>query len=141
MIRIGALPFFLAGLGFVMSGNAQTLTIIETASTNRAETRVTVPADANSMAKVSGISSGSVRYDAQERKRLWKAVSDAGPLESLPVSHCMKSASFGSSLFVEVDGRRSPDLSCQNQEDARTAALRTEAHRVLQAAAAQQRKP
>ncbi len=63
-----------------------------------------------------------------------KAVDAAGRLHELPANHCMKSASFGSSLFVSRGNDRSPDLSCPEQSDPRTAALKQKAEDVLQAA-------
>ncbi len=117
------------------------MTVIETASTNRPETRVTIGRQAKAMVRVSGTRSSTIPLGTEERKRIWKAVSDAEPLENLPVSHCMKSASFGSSLFVEIDGQRSPDLSCANQADPRAAALHAEARGILQAVAAKEKAP
>ena len=64
----------------------------------------------------------------------------AGPLNELPVKHCMKSVSFGKSLFIEYNGVRSPDLSCQ-QTDTRAAALKKDATDVLNAAKSNSAKP
>jgi hypothetical protein len=58
----------------------------------------------------------------------------AGSLNALPANHCMKSASFGSSLYVEYHGVRSPDLSCPEQVDPRTKALKSDAGKILRAA-------
>ena len=57
----------------------------------------------------------------------------AGPLSALPARHCMKSASFGSRLFIEFNGERSPDLSCPGQQDPRSDALQKDAQQILQA--------
>jgi hypothetical protein len=46
----------------------------------------------------------------------------------------MKSVSFGSSLYVEFNGLRSPDLSCEGQQDARAEALQKSAREMLRAA-------
>jgi hypothetical protein len=59
----------------------------------------------------------------------------AGPLNKLPVPHCMKSVSFGTSLFIEYKGARSPDLSCP-QPDPRMAALKKDAMEIMNAAKA-----
>ena len=93
------------------------------------------------MVQTGGGGRSVLRIGNQQRKRLQEAALKAGPLASLPASHCMKSASFGSSLFVEVDGQRSPDLSCANQRDSPTAALAAEARQVTQAAEAQRTRP
>jgi hypothetical protein len=58
----------------------------------------------------------------------------AGPLDKLPANHCMKSASFGSRLYLEFNGVRSPDLSCPVQADSRTANLKKQASDILKAA-------
>jgi hypothetical protein len=63
-----------------------------------------------------------------------KAVEAAGPLHSLPAGHCVKSASFGISLFVSRGNDRSPDLSCVDQSDPQAVALKKQAEEILQAA-------
>ncbi len=66
--------------------------------------------------------------------RLMKDVEAAGPLNELPVRHCPKSVSFGSSLYVEFGGTRSGDLGCHGQTDERAAALKKDAEEILQMA-------
>jgi hypothetical protein len=56
----------------------------------------------------------------------------AGPLNQLPVRHCAKSVSFGTSLYVEYNGVRSPDLSCR-QADEHVTALKVDADAILSA--------
>ncbi len=63
-----------------------------------------------------------------------KTLDAAGALHALPANHCMKSASFGSSLFVSRGEDRSPDLSCPGQSDPRTAAIKKQAEEILHAA-------
>ncbi len=65
--------------------------------------------------------------------RLKKDLKAAGPLNELPANHCMKSVSFGASLFIEQEGVRSPDLSCR-QTDSRAASLKQDASDILSAA-------
>lgn len=62
--------------------------------------------------------------------RLMDDLKNAGPLNELPVAHCMKSVSFGTSLFIEYNGAKSPDLSCR-QTDTRTAALKKDAMDIM----------
>ncbi len=57
----------------------------------------------------------------------------AEPLNVLPVRHCAKSVSFGTSIYVEQNGVRSPDLSCQ-QIDPRADALKKDASEMLKIA-------
>ncbi len=65
--------------------------------------------------------------------RILQDVEAAGPLNELPARHCMKSVSFGKSIFIEYKGVRTPDLSCQ-QSDPRAAALKKDATEILSAA-------
>jgi hypothetical protein len=43
---------------------------------------------------------------------LFAKLREAGPLSALPVGHCMRSVSFGSSTTISYEGATSPDLSC-----------------------------
>jgi len=63
-------------------------------------------------------------------QRLLADLKAAGPLNELPAAHCMKSISFGTSLFIETNGLRSPDLSCP-QTDPRSLALKKDASDML----------
>jgi hypothetical protein len=45
-------------------------------------------------------------------RRFFADLQAAGPLDELPVAHCMKSASFGSWTRITYLGKTSPDLSC-----------------------------
>jgi hypothetical protein len=63
-------------------------------------------------------------------QRLLVDLKAAGPLNQLPAAHCMKSVSFGTSLFIESDGLRSPDLNCP-QTDPRADALKKDASDIL----------
>jgi len=45
-------------------------------------------------------------------KELFTQLAAAGKLEALPVGHCMKSASFGTTIKVNWRRMTSPDLSC-----------------------------
>jgi hypothetical protein len=44
--------------------------------------------------------------------RLYTDLEDATPLALLPVPHCMKSMSFGTTLAIEFGAEHTPDLSC-----------------------------
>ncbi|HKV38815.1 MAG TPA: hypothetical protein VJX67_06355 [Blastocatellia bacterium] len=44
--------------------------------------------------------------------KLFEDLDQAAPLSRLPVVHCIKSASFGTTTVVSVGRERSPDLSC-----------------------------
>ncbi|HEY3939352.1 MAG TPA: hypothetical protein VGL97_18115 [Bryobacteraceae bacterium] len=110
-------------------------TIIDTGSTNIPGLRVIMD-EAGNRATV------ELRNGTKRRMKMNKALHEqflrnlqaAGPLNALPANHCMKSASFGSSLYVELNGVRSPDLSCPAQVDPRTKALKSDATKILRAA-------
>jgi hypothetical protein len=48
--------------------------------------------------------------------RLFSDLYAASPLDTIPHGMCMKSASFGTSLFVYWNHHRSPDVSCLSSE-------------------------
>src|SRR5581483_10951165 len=110
---------------------ADSAAIVNSGSTNMGGFRILVGA------------SGSAEYTARPRRvgppshesaqpvrrklprslvqRFYSDLDAAKPLSSLPEPRCMKSASFGSSLRVELGDQQTPDLSCG---DAGSAALR-----------------
>ncbi len=92
--------------------------ILNTGSTNTAGYRIVVQP------------SGSVEYAAASRRataniadrlaaKFFHDLKAAGPLQDLETTPCMKSVSFGTSLFVWWEHGRSPDLSCSSGEHAR----------------------
>jgi hypothetical protein len=56
-------------------------------------------------------------------ERFYSDLETAKPLTSLPVRHCAKSVSFGTTLTVEFAGEKTPDLSCGDGGDSRLQAL------------------
>jgi hypothetical protein len=109
------------------------VSVIDSGSTNRAGVTVRVDSEGNATVEQRGAEPQSARLDSQLCQQLLKDVKAAGTLSALPEQHCPKSVSFGSSLFVEFNGDRSPDISCSPQEDPRSAALQKDANDILQA--------
>jgi len=110
------------------------VTVIDSGSTNSPGMRMTI--------EQAGQGATVERKDgSKQRVKLKKDICDrvvqdleaAGPLDELPVGHCMKSVSFGKSIFIEYKGVRTPDLSCR-QSDPRAAALKRDALEILSAA-------
>jgi hypothetical protein len=66
--------------------------------------------------------------------KLYADLDQAGALDELPVGHCMKSASFGTTTTLQFDGRRSPDLQCAQTADER--ALGADVRAIAEAALA-----
>jgi hypothetical protein len=109
--------------------------IMDSGSTNRPGVQITLDASGDNATLEPR--NGPQQTIQLPRKLCEQFLSDlqaAGPLNALPASHCLKSASFGSRLYVEFNGLRSPDISCPAQADNRTATLRKEATEILNAA-------
>ena len=96
-------------------------TIVESGSTNRAGFRIVV--DRSGLAEFTPIPRKYGESPEETKpyrlmlpsaafRRLQADLAAARPFTSLPQVHCMKSASFGSTLIVESSGEHTPDLSC-----------------------------
>lgn len=120
-----------------MLASAPQALVIDSGSTNRPGITITVDESGSATAQPRNDEARPLKLDAQLCQALMKDIKAAGQLSALPDHHCPKSASFGSSLYVEMNGDRSPDLSCANPPDARMAALQKDANDILQAARAQ----
>jgi hypothetical protein len=107
--------------------------IIDSGSTNRRGMTINVDESGNATVQQRGLGPQSIQLSEQLSKQLMRDIKAAGALSALPPRRCMKSVSFGSSLHVEFNGDRSPDLSCSPQSDPRAAALQKDANDVLQA--------
>ena len=114
--------------------NSPQATVIDSGSTNRAGMRVTFDEGGHATVDVRGGQPRHIKLSDSLCKQLLQALRAAGPLSDLPTRHCMKSASFGSSLYVEANGERSPDLNCPDQLDQRADALQKSAKEILKAA-------
>lgn len=112
-VGISALP--------VAAAEPDTATIIVSGSTNRPGFRIVV--DQSGGAELTSTTrklSTSQEQSKPIRRMLARATVErfqadlnaAKPLTSLPEVHCMKSASFGSTLTVAFSGEQTPDLRC-----------------------------
>ena len=101
--------------------------ILNTGSTNATGYRIVVQNDgrAEYAAPVIGVAS---RVPSAIAAKLFSDLRAASPLHELPRAACMKSISFGTSLFVWWDHSRSPDLTCPS--DARGKALQDDAQAI-----------
>ena len=121
----------------LMQASAPQALVIDSGSTNRPGITITVEESGNATAQPRNGEAKTLTLDPQLCQALMKDIKAAGTLSALPEHHCPKSVSFGSSLFVEFNGDRSPDLSCNNPPDERAAALQKDANGILQAVRAQ----
>lgn len=64
-------------------------------------------------------------------KRLYSDLDAAKPLSALPPQHCVKSASFGSTLTIEYAGNTTPDLSCPSTRGSHVQALARDANDIV----------
>jgi hypothetical protein len=110
------------------------ITITNTGSTNTVGIEVTLDGGESATIRPQAEAARQVKLNNSAVAEFTKAVDAAGPLHELPANHCMKSASFGSSLFVSRGSDRSPDLSCPEQSDPRTAVIKKQAESILHAA-------
>ncbi len=120
------------------SGNQMIIT--ETRSTNRPQVIIRVESTKRAFYQTDGVPDPvRIDLDSAQGSRLLNAAHAASPLSSLPFAHCMKSVSFGTSIFVQMGSDRSPDLSCPNQSDARAVTLANEVRQLLKQVRQQQR--
>lgn len=130
LVSIGLLAF---AVPLMPSAKEPQVTIHDTGSTNRLGVRVTFDREGHATVEARNHESRVIQLPEQLCNQFIQQLKALGPLQALPARHCMKSASFGSSLFVEFEGHRSPDLSCPGQES-RIEALQKQANEILRAA-------
>ena len=129
-MRTSLLAIFLSGV--LRAGAAQQATIIDTGSTNTPGMTVSMSGKRRALVEhARGGAKSYINLTGSLKSRLLKDLEAVGPVDQLKVAHCMKSASFGSRIFVEYKGLRSPDISCPGQTDAGVEALRTDVDEIM----------
>jgi hypothetical protein len=119
--------------GCVSTAGAQ-VTVIDSGSTNVPGMKMTIEQPGpGALVELKDGSKQRVKLTKEICDRVIQDLQAAGPLNELPVGRCMKSASFGKSIFIEYKGVRTADLSCQ-QPDPRALALKKDATEILNAA-------
>jgi hypothetical protein len=96
----------------------QMAVIEQSASTNRAGYTITISRTGSAEVRI-GASVRTTSVAAATVQALFADLDRAGALGELPVGHCMKSASFGTTTHLVYDGQRSPDLQCPQTADER----------------------
>lgn len=127
--RFAVLVFF----PMLLRSSAPQAVVIDSGSTNRPGVTVTVDERGNATVEQRNSEPHSIKLSVPMCEQLMRDIKAAGTLSALPEKHCAKSVSFGSSLYVEFNGDRSPDLSCSNQPDERSIALQKDANDIMQA--------
>lgn len=120
----------LAAVVLVSSAMGQVV-ITNTGSTNTVGMSVTMPEKGRTAMAESRDTKVKMSVAAELHKQFMKDLEAAMPLDQLPVRHCAKSVSFGTSTFVTYKGVRSPDLSCGGQEDPRVVALQKDVEAIM----------
>jgi hypothetical protein len=98
--------------------------IMRTGSTNTTGYRIVLTRDGQAT-YVSATGQGRGAIPVSLANKFFADLQSAMPLDRLPTLACMKSASFGTSLFVYWNHHRSPDVTCSG--DVRAAALARDA--------------
>jgi len=119
---------------FAVDANNPKITITRSGSTNTVGVELTLDGGENATIRAQSQAARALKLKSSTVATFTKAVEAAGPLHSLPANHCIKSVSFGTSLFVSRGDDRSPDLSCVDESDPHAAALKKHAEEILQAA-------
>ncbi|MBV8264276.1 MAG: hypothetical protein JOY87_10675 [Candidatus Eremiobacteraeota bacterium] len=102
--------------------------IMDTGSTNSIGYRIVIQPE-GSLEYVAGEQRATASVSADLARAFFSHLTDAAPLDRLPSTLCMKSVSFGSSLYVWWWAHgRSPDLLCPT--NVRGAALRDDAQQI-----------
>lgn len=100
--------------------------ILRTPSTNTSGYRIVVGTN-GSAEFVAGQTRATASVPQELGAKYFRDLAAAQPLQQLPVQGCMKSASFGTSLYVYWNHQRSGDLSCAGDAAGRAVAADTDA--------------
>ncbi len=114
------------------SPSAQAATIVNSGSTNFPGYRIALePSGVAYVTNTRDDAHTVQRVDPKLAERFFAAIAAVGPMSGISVMHCMKSASFGSTTTVTMNGATSPDISCGG--DAKVAELAAAADSVAHA--------
>ena len=134
-MRSGAVLSVLIPLILMAADNSAQQAIIEnTGSTNAAGVKLIVKRSGAAEVQPRNAESRNTTVDQQLTQRLFEDLNSIGPLSVLPRTHCMKSVSFGTALYIEYNGERSPDLSCPPTADSKLAILQKDVRDLMAAA-------
>ncbi len=125
-------------LSAAVSAAAQTtpqqVTIENTGSTNMPGVKLVVSPAGTAEVQPRDAEPRKANVDQHLCDQLFQDLKSISSLSALPRTHCVKSVSFGSSLFVEFNGERSPDLNCPAAPNSKVALLQKDAQALMDAA-------
>jgi hypothetical protein len=123
------------------AGAAEVAVIVNSASTNVSGFQITVERSGKAEYTAGPPRPNSAPNDKPKQmqrnlpnalaERLYSDLDAAKPLSSLPNERCMKSASFGTTLTIEIGGQKTPDLSCGPGDNAKLQALARDANEIV----------
>ena len=110
----------------LLTGVLAAAVIVNSGSTNTAGFRIVV--EKSGKATYTATRRGSSKPQTNKlskslAKRFFADLQAARPLTQLPSQGCMKSASFGTAMTIELDGDTTPDLNCGDHGNSRMKAL------------------
>jgi hypothetical protein len=120
-------------IALLQADRTQQATIEDTGSTNVPGTTLIVSGGGSTKVQPHGSEPHAVSLDRRLSQRFFDDLKSAGRLSDLPHAHCMKSVSFGSSLYIEFNGERSPDLNCPARPDSKLSVLQKDVREIMQA--------
>jgi len=121
------------------SEQAGTAAIVDSGSTNTAGFRILVQRSGEAEQTQTPRRYGPQTASKARKRQLPRALVDrfysdldaAKPFSALPEQHCMKSASFGTTLSIEFAGEKTPDLNCGDGGDSKLQAIIRDATEII----------
>jgi hypothetical protein len=120
------------------AGNAE---IVDSGSTNSAGFRIVVDRSGQADYTTTPRKNSPQTQDKGGTKRLqlsreladrfYTDLKAAKPFSSLPAQHCMKSASFGTTISIEFGGEKTPDLNCGDGGNGKLQAIIRDANEIV----------
>jgi hypothetical protein len=93
--------------------------IINSGSTNTAPYRIVVRPDGSVHVELQAQAPQAKTLSTATATAFFKDLKSAMPLDGLQTEPCVKSASFGTSTYVQYQGTKTPDLACATGDAAK----------------------
>jgi hypothetical protein len=107
------LPSSAEGTGIPMLIHTDEVHIVNSGSTNTLGFTLTISENGTAILE-QGNSTERKHLPLESVARFFAALRASGPLDALPATLCLKSASFGTTMRIFFEGKASPDISCPN---------------------------
>jgi hypothetical protein len=123
------LPFLAFGAASVLAAQ---IVISQTGSTNTPAVNITIGAKGRAVVANEAGERSKMTVEPALHAKLLKDLEAAAPISQLKTGHCMKSASFGTRLYVKYKGEKSPDLSCPSADDPQAVELARDLKQIME---------